>query len=66
MKQVMPKPLSSNPSQLFSYQLPKIYLHFQNKKSLIKPDRFDFNSTPLLSFYNYTPSTILLFLLTCF
>ena len=32
------------PSQLFSYQLPKIYLHFQNKKSLMKPDTFDYKS----------------------
>ena len=34
------------PSLLFSYQFPKIYLPFQNKKSLMKPDRFDFISLP--------------------
>ena len=32
MKQDMSKPLSPNLSLLFTYQLPKIYLHFQNKK----------------------------------
>ena len=31
MKQVMTKPLSHRPFPTFSYQLPKIYLHFQNK-----------------------------------
>ena len=40
------KPFYTNPSILLSYQLPKIYLHFQTKKSLIKPDRFDFKSLP--------------------
>ena len=30
-----------NPSLPFSYQLPKIYLQFQNKKSLMKPDTFE-------------------------
>ena len=44
MKQDMPKPLSPNTSLLLSYQLPKIYIHFQNKKSLMKPDTFDFTS----------------------
>ena len=39
-------PFHSNPSQLFSYQLPKICLYFQNKKSLMKPDTFDFKSLP--------------------
>ena len=28
----------------FSYQLLKIYLYFQNKKYLMKPDTFDFKS----------------------
>ena len=37
-----------NPPLLFSYQLPKIYLHFQNKKSLMKIDTIDFKS--LLAF----------------
>ena len=62
MKQDMPKTLSPKPFLTFSYQLPKIYLHFKNKKSLMKPDTFDSQ----LSCYNYTPSTILSFLLTCF
>ena len=28
------------------YQLPRIYLYFQNNKSLIKADTFDFKSLP--------------------
>ena len=35
-------PILKNPSLLLSYQLPKINLHFQNKKSLMIPDTFDF------------------------
>ena len=60
-----------NPSPLFSYQLPKIYLPFQNEKSLMKPDEFDFRSLPTFLLYIYiymciyTPSTILSFLRTC-
>ena len=44
MKHIMPKPLSPKPFPIFSYQFPKIYLHFHNKKSLMKPDTFDFKS----------------------
>ena len=41
------KPYTSSfkPFPTFSYQLLKIYLHFLNKKSLMKPDTFDFNPT---------------------
>ena len=37
------KPYTSDfkPFPIFSYQLPKIYLHNHNKKSLMKPDTFD-------------------------
>ena len=38
MIHVMPKPL------LLSYQLRKIYLHFQNKKYLMKSGTFDSKS----------------------
>ena len=43
-------PFHINISLLLSYQLPKIFLHFQNKKkkSLMKPDTIDFKS--LLTF----------------
>ena len=53
MKQDMPNSFHPNPSILFSYLLPKIYVHFQNKKSLIKPATFDFKSLPafLLQLY---------------
>ena len=54
MKQViLKKKPSPNPSQIFSYQLPKIYLHFQNKQSLMKLDTFDFKYLPtfLLQLY---------------
>ena len=42
-------PVSSK-NKLFSYQLHKIYIHFynninNNKKSLMKPDTFDFKPT---------------------
>ena len=32
MKQVMPKRILHKTTLIFSYQLPKIYLHFQIKK----------------------------------
>ena len=53
MKQDMPKPLSPNPVLLFSYQLLKIYFHFQNKKSLMKPGTFDFKSLPSYRFSSH-------------
>ena len=53
MKQDMPKPLSPKPLLNFSYQLPKIFPHFQNKKSLMKPDTFDFKSLPASLLYLY-------------
>ena len=40
------KSLHPNTSLLFYHQLPKIYFHFLNKKSLMKPDIFDFKSLP--------------------
>ena len=43
---ILPKPLSQKLFLAFSHQLPKIDVHFQNKKSLIKPDTFDFYSPP--------------------
>ena len=39
------KPFHTTPSLLLSYLLPKIYLHFQNNKSFMIPDTFDFNPT---------------------
>ena len=39
-------PFLPNPSQLFSYLLPKIYLHFHSPRNLMKPDPFDFKSLP--------------------
>ena len=65
MKQDMQNLFHPNPSLLFSYQHPKIYLHFQNKKSLMKPDTFDFKSLPTFLLQLYPP-TILYFFLTYF
>ena len=42
LKSLSPKPFAS----FFSYQLPKIYLHFQNEIFLMKSDTFDFKSLP--------------------
>ena len=54
MKQDIPKPpLTETLPNFFSYQLPKIYLHFPNKNSLMEGDTFDFKSIPafLLKLY---------------
>ena len=37
-------PFTQTLPNFFSYQLPKIYLYFQIKKYLMKPDTFDFKS----------------------
>ena len=61
------KPYSSDfkPFPTFSYQLPEIYLHFHNKKTLMKPDTFDNN--PLLFFLLHLyPLYHLIILLNCF
>ena len=48
------KPYTSNFKHflIVSYQLPKIYLHFYNQKSLTKPDTFYFNP-PFFLFHLY-------------
>ena len=58
-------PFHPNTSLLFSYQFPKIYHHFENKKYLMKPNTFEFKSLPdfLQKLYR---SPIVSFLLTCF
>ena len=66
MKQDIPKPFLQNPSLPFFNQLSKIYLLSQNKKSLMKPDTFDFKSLStfqlqLYSLHNLSISPYMLF-----
>ena len=65
MKQVKTKSLSHKHFPTFSYQLPKIYLDFTSKKTLMKPDTFDFTPTPAF-LLQLCPSTTLSFLLSRF
>ena len=46
MKELVTKPFYTNPSLLPSYQIPKIYKHFQNK-NLVKAHKFVLNASQL-------------------
>ena len=46
MKQVVPKPFFAQTCPTHSFQIPEIYVPFQNKKSLMKPDTFLFKFLP--------------------
>ena len=41
-------PFHTNPSLLHSYDVPKIYLHYQTKDFLMKPDTLGFKSLPTI------------------